>query len=172
LRAAGATVMLAATVVGCRAAPPPRGENPLEAPPVDRARVGSAELAAAWAYRKEVSADLDGDGSPERVVIAADVVVSPRGLPLWEDGHRWAVYAESSTGERTLLYAAFVPQGFAEAAVTVADAQARRHVLVQERTRDQLRALEVEYAGPGRARSRSAAYYQIGEWLPGSASLR
>lgn len=53
-----------------------------------------------------------------------------------------------------------------------ADAQGRRRVLVQERTPQQVRALDVEYRAPGDARSVSSAYDQIERWLPGSASLR
>jgi hypothetical protein len=56
--------------------------------------------------------------------------------------------------------------------VLQADDQGRRRVLVQERTPQQVRALEVEYRAPGDARSSSGAYYQVESWLPGSASLR
>jgi hypothetical protein len=168
-------VFAAALVTGCANPPSPPGAqegNPLEAPPVDVARVGSAEVAATWAYRREASADLDGDGTAERVVISADVTLSEKQVPLWEDGHRWAVYAEGGDGKRTMLYGAFVPNGFAEAAVLAADSEGRRRVLVQERTPGQVRALEIEYLGPGDAKSRSAAHYQIEQWLPGVASLR
>jgi hypothetical protein len=167
--------MMMSAAAACARADPPRAErNPLDAPPVDSARVGSIDQIAAWAYRREASADLDGDGDgrPERLVLAADAEVRPDGTPLWEDGHRWALYAQSAAGERTLLYGAFVPNGFAEAAVLTPDAQGRRRVLVQERTRQQVRALDVEYRGPGDARSASSAYYQVESWLPGSASLR
>ena len=143
--------------------------NPLEAAPVDTARVKSAEVPS-WGYRREISADLDGDRKLERIVIAADVRVGPSG-PLWEDGHRWAVYVEPEKGARTMLYGAFVPNGFAEAAVTAPDDDGKRRVLVQERTPQQVRALEVEY-DDGKARLSSAAHYQIGDWLPGSASMR
>ncbi|HEX6368049.1 MAG TPA: hypothetical protein VF006_03890 [Longimicrobium sp.] len=166
--------MMMIVLAACRPADPPGAaeRNPLEAPPVDSARVGDARLAAGWAYRRELSADLDGDGPAERIVLASDVEVRPDGTPLWEDGHRWALFAETPAGERTLLYSAFVPHGFAEAAVLQADDQRRRRVLVQERTPQQLRSLEIEYRGPGDARSSSAAYYQVESWLPGSASLR
>lgn len=160
-------------LAACRPADPPAAaHNPLQAPPVDSARVGSVQQASAWAYRRELSADLDGDGRAERLVIASDVEVRPDGTPLWEDGHRWALFAETPGGERTLLYSAFVPNGFAEAAVLQPDDQRRRRVLVQERTPQQVRALEIEYRGPGDARSSSSAYYQVESWLPGSASLR
>lgn len=160
-------------VAACRPAnPPAEAHDPLYAPPVDSARVGSVQQVAGWAYRRELQADLNGDGRPERLVIAADVEVRPDGMPLWEDGHRWALFAESASGERTMLYSAFVPHGFAEAAVLQPDQQGRRRVLVQERTPQQVRALEVEYRAPGDARSTSSAYYQIESWMPGSASLR
>jgi hypothetical protein len=146
-----------------------RGANPLEAAPVDTARVKAAEVAS-WGYRREISADLDGDEKLERLVIAADVSMGPTG-PIWEDGHRWAVYVEPAKGERTLLYGAFVPNGFAEAAVLAPDDDDRRKVLIQERTPQQTRALEVEY-DKGKARLSSGAYYQVGEWLPGAASMR
>jgi hypothetical protein len=173
--AAVAGLVLVALLNACaKPANPPGAQeaNPLEAPPVDSARVASAEVAAAFPYRRDASADLDGDGTAERVVIAADVTLSANGAPIWEDGHRWAVYAESADGRRTLLYAAFVPNGFAEAAVLAAGSDGKRNVLVQERTPGQVRALEVEYTGPGVAKSRSGAYYQIEQWLPGSAALR
>jgi hypothetical protein len=166
--------MMMIALAACRPANPPAAaeRNPLQAPPVDSARVGDVRLAAGWVYRRELSADLDGDGRAERVVLASDVEVRSDGVPLWEDGHRWALFAETPAGERTLLYSAFVPNGFAEAAVLQPDDQRRRRVLVQERTPQQLRSLEVEYRGPGTARSSSSAYYQVESWMPGSASLR
>ncbi len=175
MRRLAEAVLAAALVTGCANPPSPPGAqeaNPLEAPPVDVARVGSTEVAAAWSYRREASADLDGDGTAERIVIAADVTLSEKQVPLWEDGHRWAVYVEAADGKRTMLYSAFVPNGFAEAALLAADSEGRRRVLVQERTPGQVRALEIEYLGPGNAKSRSAAHYQIEQWLPGVASLR
>jgi hypothetical protein len=55
--------------------------------------------------------------------------------------------------------------------VLAPDSEHRRKVLIQERTAQQTRALEVEY-DHGRARLASGTYYQVGEWLPGAASLR
>jgi hypothetical protein len=145
------------------------GGDPRTAVPVDTARIHAAEVAS-WGYRREISADLDGDERLERVVIAADVSMGPAG-PMWGNGHRWAVFVEPAKGERTLLYGALVPNGFAEAAVLAPDSEHRRKVLIQERTAQQTRALEVEY-DHGRARLASGTYYQVGEWLPGAASLR
>jgi hypothetical protein len=140
-----------------------------EAAPVDTARIKVAEVAA-WPYRREISADLDGDKKLDRVIITADVRLGPTG-PIWEDAHRWAVYVEPENGDRTLLYGALVPRGFAEAAVLDPDDKGHRMVLIQERTPEQVRALEVEYR-KGKAKLASAASYRIGEWLPGSASMR
>lgn len=166
------TILLLVLLTACRPAnPPAEARNPLEAPPVDTARVSVRDVDG-WGYRHELRADLDGDGRPERLVITSDVTLHTDGRPLWEDGHRWAVFAESPDGRRTMLYSAFVPMGFAEAAVLQPDHQGRRRVLVQERTPGQVRALEVEYRGPSDARSVSGAYYQVERWMPGGASLR
>src|SRR5688572_5203282 len=75
--------------------------NPIEAAPIDTARIHSADVAS-WGYRREISADLDGDKKLDRLVIAANVAVGPTG-PIWEDGHLWAVYVEPPSGQRTLL---------------------------------------------------------------------
>lgn len=139
------------------------------AAPVDTARIKAAEVAS-WPYRREISADLDGDHKLDRVIIASDAAMGPNG-PLWQDAQRWAVYVEPEKGERTLLYGALVPHGFAEAAVLGPDTKGHRLILVQERTPEQVRAMEMEYR-KGKAKLISAAAYRIGEWLPGSASLR
>lgn len=152
----------------CRRLPPPTDSpaaNPLGNPPVDLARVRSADEAAGWPHRRVSEADLD-DGTVERVVLTSDVHLNDGGKPLWEDGHRWAVFVEGE-GRRTLLYAAFVPNGHTEAAVLTADTGGRRHVLIQEQTPQQVRSLVVSYDRPGVAKAVSSAYYQIEQWLPG-----
>jgi hypothetical protein len=156
---------IAAAVLGCSERTEPPQANPLLAPPVDTSRIGSFEQVLSWKHRRVQQADLDGDAQPEAIVLAADVQLDARGAPLWEDGHRWAVWAEGK-GAPTLLYAAFVPNGHVEAAVLSADSQGRRHVLVEERTPAQVRALVVAYERPGAARSVSAAHYQVEQWLP------
>jgi hypothetical protein len=135
--------------------------------------VRSADEPSTWEYRRSLEVDLDGDAREERLVIASDVTLRPDGSPLWEDGHRWAVYVEPAgpEGRRTLLFAAFVPNGFVEAAALAPGEGGRRRVLVQERTPHQLRALEVAYEGPGAARLSSGAYYQLGTWLEGAAEM-
>ena len=139
--------------------------GPLDDPPVDTARVRSADEAAAWKHRRTLQADLNRDGSNDRIVLTSDVEVSEKGVPIWEDGHRWAVFVEEGE-KRTLLYAAFVPNGHAEAGVMAADSEGRRNVLIHERTPQQTRSLVVAYERPGKAKSISAVYYQIEQWLP------
>lgn len=159
-------------LTGCGGSPLPASNvNPLEAPPVDSSRVASTAEVAEWRYQQRSTADLDGDGVAEQVILAADVTLSASGDPLWEDGHRWAVYVQPAQGAPTLLYGAFVPNGFAEVSILNPDTRGRRNVLVLERTPQQLRALEVAYAGSGAARSVSSAYYQIDQWLSGTPVL-
>ena len=129
----------------------PVQQNPLEAAPVDTARVASAADAAAWPHRRTTEADLDGDGRNETVHLAADVTLSDRGEPLWEDGHRWAVWVDDPATP-TLLYAAFVPNGHVSAAIVVRNPDGTRDVLVEESTPDGSRKLVIGYRGPGQAR--------------------
>jgi hypothetical protein len=162
------SLALALTLGACgRGAP--KGPGASDTAPVDTAKIHAADVAG-WEYRREISADLDGDGKLDRVVIAADVAMGPTG-PLWQSAHRWAVYVEPVSGERTLLYGALVPNGFAEAAVLDPDKDHRRRVLVQERTPRQVRTMEVEYDG-GKARLASSMTYPVADWLPGEAAMR
>ena len=164
-RGRATALTLALLLSGCRSVPEARAPNPLEAAPVDTTRVRNAAEAAAWPHRTALAADLDGDGRGESVVLAADVTLGDDGTPLWEDGHRWAVYVEAPAGG-TLLYAAFVPQGHVEAAVTLESSDGRRNVHVDERTPSQARGLVIAYDGPGRARLVSAAHVQVERWFP------
>ena len=159
----------AAALTGCG---PPRRDpspNPLAALPIDSARVPAVDETASWAYRRQTSADLDGDGGAETIVLASDVTLGPDGEALWEDGHRWAVYVEPN-GEPLLLYSAFVPNGFAESAVTAADDRGRRKIFIQERTPTRVRVMDIDYSA-GEGRLASDAYYQIEQWLPGAAAM-
>ena len=87
---------------------------------VDSASTTSADTAASWDYRRTTVADLDGDGVPERLVLASDVFVTDDGEPVWEDRQRWAVFAEEDNGARTLLYSGWAAPGAVSAAVSPA----------------------------------------------------
>jgi hypothetical protein len=151
-----------ALIAGCSA--PPSPPAPLTAAPVDTDRITLAE-SQRWAHRRAIDADLDANGSPERIVLTADVHMSATGVPLWEDGHRWAVIVEDGEA-RTLVYGAFLPNGHAEAAVLMPHSTRRRDVLVRERTPQQSRTLVIAYEKPGAARTVSVAYDQVEQWLP------
>jgi hypothetical protein len=153
-----------ALIVGCSAPPSAPPPAPLTAAPVDTDRITLAD-AQRWAHRRAIDADLDADGSPERIVLTADVQLSATAVLLWEDGHRWAVIVEDGDA-RTLVYGAFLPNGHAEAAVLVPHSTNRRDILVRERTPDQSRTLVIAYDKPGTARTVSAAYDQVEQWLP------
>ena len=157
------------TALGCQHGPPVgAARNPPLAPPVDPVAVPSVGTTAGWAYREQVTADLDGDGLQEQLTLTSDVTLDATGRPLWEDGHRWAVYVEGPARSPTRLYAAFVPNGHVEAAVLAARSDRSRPVLVHERTPSEVRVIEVEYAASG-ARLISVAHYQVEQWLQGTA---
>lgn len=162
--------LVLALSIGCKAADGPPQGPPLPTLPVDTKLGISPGEVPGWGYRRELRADLNGDGSDELLVLAADVEVDARQRPLWEDGHRWAMVVQEG-GRGTLVFASFVPNGFVEAALLGKDSAGLREVLIQERTPSQARSIVVSYQRPGEAREVSAAHYQIEQWLPGSARL-
>ena len=162
--------ILLSLILGCAAAD--SEPNPLDRLPIDEARAGSLDDAAGWSYRKSVSADLDGDGTTEAITLASDVTVRPAtGQPIWEEGHRWAVFVDDR-GTRTLLYGAFVPHGFVECAIGIEGSDGSRAVIVQERSPRHLRVMDIAYRGRDSARLQSDAHYPLEQWLPDSATLR
>ena len=158
-------------VLCCCAACSPAEMLPTGAPPevlaIDAERVALPD-AANWPHRRAIDADLDGDGSAERLILAADVTLDASGRPLWEDGHRWALFVEDD-GAGSLLYGAFVPNGAVEAAVLDAGANGARNVLVRERTPSQSRRFVIGYDARS-ARTVSAASDSVERWLPSLAA--
>ena len=156
--------ILWAAVAACDRSAPSSVPQSLEPPQVDSTRVRSPADVAGWKHRRALEADLNGDGTKEVVILASDVQLGSDAAPIWEDGHRWAVFVEKP--EVTLLYAAFVPNGLVEAAVLMPDADGRRHVVVLERTPYHARSVVVSYDKPGMARTVSASRHEIDEWFP------
>ena len=161
--------LLIVSCLSCKKAPP-SSDNPLLAPLVNAALNVSARQALGWKYQRALQADLNGDGSEELVVLASDVMVNDKDIPLWEDGHRWAVVVRERESD-TLVFSSFVPNGFVEAAISQAGSEGGRELFIQERTPSQVRAIVVSYQEPGSARTVSGAYYQIEQWMPGSARM-
>jgi hypothetical protein len=102
-----------------------------------------------WPYTQRVSADFDADGISETAVVISDVTLDRRGRPIWEDGHRWQVYIEEPTGERTYLFRRFLPNGQLQADVVRRESGTRALLLVA-RTPTHLSVYEVKYSGPER----------------------
>lgn len=84
-------VLAVAMLAGCGRQDAASRVSQLQAPPVDVVRVSPGD-AATWRRQKALEADLNGDGAPERLMLAADVQLSDKGDALWEDGHRWAAF--------------------------------------------------------------------------------
>lgn len=76
------------------------------------------------------TADVDGDGAPERVELAATVEMGDDGRPLWEDGHEWMV-AVRDGAETYPLVERFVPWGGAAFWIVAEDGAGPAAILVQ-----------------------------------------
>lgn len=150
---------------GSATATGPRGD------PLPLLKDASVDEAASWSYRQTIDADLDGDGEKEVLVLTADAETLPDGTPLWDHGHRWAVFVSGPGAQPTLLYSGFVPNGHVVVGLLERAADGHQPVLVREHARHREAAFEIAYEAPGRARLVSAAYYAIERWLPGGPVL-
>jgi hypothetical protein len=104
-----------------------------------------------WAYQQSVTADIDGDGRDESVVLIADVALDATGRPLWEDGHRWQVYVREPDGAITRLYARFLPNGKLTAELVMPPSGTALGLVLLEQTPDHIGVYEFSYRGPGRS---------------------
>ena len=151
--------------------PPTAAASVVDAPPIDADQVTLAD-ALTWPVQHGLSADLDDDGQDERLVVASDVTAGSDGEPLWEDGHRWAVWVvepdTDAQGDslRTLLYGDFVQLGRVDVSVMAPSEGQAPGVFVLERGQAQVAALEVRYDGPGVARSQGSCYFQVQRGVP------
>ena len=102
-----------------------------------------------WAYSQRAAVDFDADGQLETAVLTSDVTLDARGNPLWEDGHRWQVYVDEPTGERTYVFRQFLPNGSLTADVVRRESGTRTLLLVA-RTPQHVSVYEVKYSGPQR----------------------
>lgn len=118
-------------------------------PLVDPAQPLAAAGDEGWMYSRTATADLDGDGKEERVVVMARAEVR-NGRPLWDDGQPWQVYVEEGDGQRTHLYARYVQLGAVTMRVGLGEAPQRPSVVIVEHVPDRIGVYELEYGGPSR----------------------
>lgn len=104
---------------------------------------------AGWNYQQFADADLDGDGSVERVVLTARVELV-RGRPAWDDGQPWQVYIQAADGSRTYIYAQRLQLGTLSMRVSLAEVGRPATVVLIEHVPDRLSLYEISYAGPNR----------------------
>src|ERR1051325_5177981 len=115
-----------------------------------QARVPEAAAGdSGWRYSRRSSVDLDGDGKDENLVLMSDVTLDKRGQPLWEDGHRWQVYVEDDKGNRTRLYARFVPNGSVTVNVASPQGGVRPTIVLLEQSPDHIGVYEFRYTSAG-----------------------
>lgn len=113
---------------------------------------------AGWNYQRSGRADLDTDGTVERVVLASEVVLA-RGRPAWDDGHHWQVYVESADGERTQLYAQRLQLGMLTLRLTGEVGGPK--ILLIEHLPDSIKVYEIVYNGPGDTSQRVLLHRQL-----------
>lgn len=72
---------------------------------------------------------------------------------MWDDAQVWQVYVEEPGGGRTYVYSRSVQLGHLEVAVTPAEGDRARGLIITERTPHALAVYEVSYGGRGDARA-------------------
>ena len=104
---------------------------------------------AGWNYQQTAESDLDGDGSPERIILTARVELY-RGRPAWDDGQPWQVYIESPEGNRTYIFAQRLQLGTLTMRLGQSDNGDSTMVILLVHLPDKLSLYEISYLGPGR----------------------
>lgn len=116
----------------------------------------AAENEPGWDYRREVEADLNGDGAPEHILVTARAERSPANPNeyLWDDGQPWQVLVTSPQGDKTLVYSRWVQIG--QLRVMVGEPQNNGHqpLIILELSGTSLSVYKVEYTGPKQADAR------------------
>ena len=117
----------------------------------------AAEDEPGWDYRREVEADLNGDGAPEHILVTARAERSPANPNeyLWDDGQPWQVLVTSPQGDKTLVYSPLGPNRPA-AGHRWGEPQNNGHqpLIILELSGTSLSVYKVEYTGPKQADAR------------------
>lgn len=111
-----------------------------------------------WNYYRSGTADLNGDGTVERIVLATEVELVG-GQPAWDDGHHWQVYVESSGGVRTQLYTQRLQLGTLTLRLTGGTGGPK--ILLIEHLPDSIKVYEIVYEGSGQTEQRAVLHRQL-----------
>lgn len=108
-----------------------------------------------WDYRQTVTADLDGDGKEDTVVLMARVERSPSNPSeyIWDDGQPWQVLVESPQGEKTPVYSRWVQIGQLKALIGEQKESGGHDLILLELTGAGISLYRVEYDGPQKTKS-------------------
>ena len=98
-----------------------------------------------WNYRQAATADVTGDGTPETIVLTAQVEMY-RGRPAWDDGQAWQVYVEFADSSRTYVYANRLQLGTLTMRLSRADSGQAATIVLIEHLPDRLRVAEAAIA--------------------------
>ena len=114
---------------------------------IDRRYPEAAAGEPGWEYAMTTTADLDGDGESETIVLVANVSIH-KGRPAWNDGQAWQAYLVESGGERVDLYRQYIQLGKVSLAITEDSENGPPAVLLAENTDTHIRVIEIHYQGP------------------------
>lgn len=114
---------------------------------------------AGWDYRQYLSADLDGDGSTETVVIMARVAKDPErpGEYQWDDGQPWQIYIQDGDNI-THVYARWVQLG--NLIVFITDEESAR-LAIAENEGAGFRLYMTKYTSNGQSKTRKLAGFSV-----------
>ena len=132
---------------------------------VDPKQEAAFEASGRWEYQELTSADLDGDGSEEKLVLVADVPLNSDGQPSWDDGQPWEVRIEEANGNQTRVYAQYVQLGHVWAGVVREEESPPKMLLIEETDLPRIRVFQVRYLGPGQVDVCELLDRQVERWL-------
>jgi hypothetical protein len=105
-----------------------------------------------WAHQQTVEVDLDGDGTPDRAVLTANVTMF-RGRLDWQDSQQWQVYVEEADGTRTYVYKQVLQLGTLRARLARPQPGQTPTIVLLEQLPQRISVYEIRYLGRGQAQA-------------------